>query len=57
MYHSESEERAFYRRQAARLLELADGCQDRKTAQQLVKAAEYYIDKLEERPSGPAAAA
>ena len=57
MYHSESEERAFYRRQAARLIELADGCKHRPTAEQLLKAAEYYIDKLEERPTGPAAAA
>ena len=57
MYHSESEERAFYRRQAARLVELADGCKHRPTAEQLLKAAEYYIDKLEEPPSGPAVAA
>ena len=57
MYHSETEERAFYRRQAARLLELADGCKDRATAQQLVQAAEYYIDKLEEGPPGSPIAA
>ena len=57
MEHSESEERAFYRRQATRLLELADGCKQRTTAEQLLKAAEYYLDKLEERPQGPAAAA
>ena len=55
--HSQSEERAFYRRQATRLLELADGCKHRATAQQLVKAAEYYIDKLEERRPEPTAAA
>jgi hypothetical protein len=57
VYHSESEERAFYRRQAARLIELADGCKHRPTAEQLLKAAEYYIDKLEEPPPGPAVAA
>jgi hypothetical protein len=57
VYHSESEERAFYRRQAARLLELADSCKDGKTAQQLVKAAEYYIEKLEEPPPGSGLAA
>jgi hypothetical protein len=57
VYHSESEERAFYRRQAARLLELADGCKDHKTAQQLVKAAEYYIDKLEKLPPDSSVAA
>jgi hypothetical protein len=53
--HSEPEARAFYRR-ATRLLELADGCKHRATAEQLLKAAEYYIDKLEERPPGSAAA-
>ena len=57
MDHSESEERAFYRRQATRLLELADGCKHRETAAQLLKAAEYYIDKLEERPPGSPIAA
>jgi hypothetical protein len=57
MEHSESEERAFYRRQATRLLELADGCKHRPTAQQLLKAAEYYIDKLEEPPPGSPIAA
>ena len=56
MHYSETEERAFYRRQATRLLELADGCNNRLTAQELLKAAEHYIDKLE-RPSGPAVAA
>jgi hypothetical protein len=55
--HSESEERAFYRRQATRLLELAEGCKHSPTAEQLLMAAEYYLDKLEERPPGPAAAA
>ena len=57
MYYSESEERAFYRRQATRLLELAEGCKNRAAAEQLLKAAEYYIDKLEDQPPGPAAAA
>ena len=57
MDHSESEERAFYRRQATRLLELADGCKHREIAAQLLKAAEYYIDKLEERPPGSPIAA
>ena len=56
MNHSEIEERAFYRRQAARLLQLAESCKDRATAEQLLMAAEYYIDKLEE-PLGPAVAA
>ena len=57
MDHSETEERAFYRRQATRLLELADGCRERAAAAQLLKAAEYYIDKLEEpRASSPTAA-
>jgi hypothetical protein len=32
-------------------------CKDRPTTQQLVKAAEYYIDKLEERPPGSGLAA
>ena len=56
MRYSETEERAFYRRQATRLLELADGCKNGPTVAQLLKAAEYYIDKLE-RPPGPAIAA
>ena len=56
MRYSESEERAFYRRQATRLLELADGCKNGPTAKELVKAAEYYIDKLEEPPASPIAA-
>ncbi len=56
MGYSETEERAFYRRQATRLLQLADGCNHRPTAQELLKAAEYYIDKLEQ-PPGPAIAA
>jgi hypothetical protein len=55
--HSQSEERAFYRRQATRLLQLAEGCKQRTTAEQLLKAAEFYLDKLEELPGGPAAAA
>jgi hypothetical protein len=55
--HSETEERAFYRRQAIRLLELADACRDRAAAAQLLKAAEYYIDKLEEPPPGSPIAA
>lgn len=57
MRYSETEERAFYRRQATRLLELADGCKNGPTAAQLLKAAEYYIDKLEKPPGGPAIAA
>ena len=56
MRYSETEERAFYRRQATRLLELADGCKNGPTVAQLLKAAEYYIDKLE-HPPGPAIAA
>jgi hypothetical protein len=56
MRYSETEERAFYRRQAVRLLGLADDCKNRPTAQELLKAADYYIDKLEE-PPGPAIAA
>ena len=56
MRYSESDERAFYRRQATRLLELADDCKNRPTAQELLKAAEYYIGKLEQ-PPGPAIAA
>ena len=56
MLYSETEERAFYRRQATRLLELADGCKNGPTAKQLLTAAEYYIDKLE-KPPGPAIAA
>ena len=56
MRYSETEERAFYRRQATRLLEMAHGCKNRPTAKELLKAAEYYIDKLEELP-GPAIAA
>lgn len=57
MRYSEIEERAFYRRQATRLLQMADGCKNRPTAKELLKAAEYYIDKLEEPPPGPAIAA
>ena len=56
MRYSETEERAFYRRQAVRLLELADGCKNGLTTQELLKAAEYYIGKLEQ-PPGPAIAA
>jgi hypothetical protein len=56
MRYSETEERAFYRRQATRLLQLADGCKNGPMAKELLKAAEYYIDKLEE-PPGPAVAA
>jgi hypothetical protein len=56
MRYSETDERAFYRRQATRLLELADRCESRPTAQELLKAAEYYIGKLEQ-PPGPAVAA
>lgn len=56
MRYSETEERAFYRRQAVRLLELADRCQNQPTAQELLKAADYYIGKLEQ-PPGPAIAA
>ncbi|MBV8753389.1 MAG: hypothetical protein JO328_11085 [Hyphomicrobiales bacterium] len=56
MRYSETDERAFYRRQATRLLELADGCENRPTAKELLKAAEYYIGKLEQ-PPGPAIAA
>jgi hypothetical protein len=55
MDHSETEARALYHRQATRFLQLVDGCKHRPTAEQLLKAAEYYIDKLEER-HGPAAA-
>lgn len=57
MEYSDSEERAFYRRQATRLLELAEGCKQGTTAEQLLRAAEYYLDKLEAGPRGPAAAA
>jgi len=56
MRYTETDERAFYRRQAARLLELADGCENRPTAEELLKAAEYYIGKLEQSP-GPSLAA
>ena len=57
MEYSESEQRAFYRRQATRLLELAEGCRNAVTAAQLMKAAEYYLDKLEQTAPGGAAAA
>ena len=50
MRYSETEERAFYRRRATQLLELADGCENRPTAQELLKAAEYYLGKLEQPP-------
>ena len=56
MRYSETDERAFYRRQATRLLELADRCENRPTSQELLKAAEYYIAKLERLP-GPSIAA
>jgi hypothetical protein len=56
MRYAETKERAFYRRQAARLLELADGCKHGPTAAQLLKAAEYYIDKLEQPPGSAIAA-
>ena len=52
----ETEERAFYRRQAHRLLTLADGCADPRTAEVLSEAARYYLDKLE-LPPGPTVAA
>ena len=55
MQQSESEQqRAFYRRQADRLLELAKGT-DGKTAEVLTAAAQYYLEKL--AGSEPAAAA
>ena len=57
MEYTESEQRAFYRRQAVRLLELAEGCKNTATARQLLKAAEYYVDKLEDAAPGSAAAA
>lgn len=56
MEYTESEQRAFYRRQAVRLLELAEGCKNTVTAGQLLKAAEYYVDKLEAAPDGAVAA-
>ena len=56
MRYSETEERAFHRRQATHLLQLADGCRNGPTVAQLLKAAEYYIDKLD-KPPGPAVAA
>ncbi len=55
MEYTESEQRAFYRRQAVRLLELAEGCKNTATAGQLLKAAEYYVDKLEAAPGAAAA--
>jgi hypothetical protein len=55
MEYTESEQRAFYRRQAVRLLELAEGCKNTAIAGQLLKAAEYYVDKLE-APGGAVAA-
>jgi hypothetical protein len=57
MQYTESEQRAFYRRQATRLLDLAGGCKNVVTAAQLLKAAEYYLDKLEAMAPGGAAAA
>ena len=56
MEYSENEQRAFYRRQATRLLELAEGSRNAVTAAQLMKAAEYYLDKLEQTAGGAAAA-
>jgi hypothetical protein len=57
MEYSESEQRAFYRRQAIRFLELADGCKNAVTTAQLMKGAEYYLDKLAETAPGDAVAA
>jgi hypothetical protein len=45
MEHCADQQRAFYRRQADRLRELAQGC-DPRTAQELMRAAQYYLDKL-----------
>jgi hypothetical protein len=56
MRYSEMDERAFYRRQVVRLLGLADDCKNPPTTQELLKAAAYYIGKLEQ-PPGPAVAA
>jgi G3E family GTPase len=49
MEHCADQQRAFYRRQAERLLELAAGC-DPCTAQELLRAAQYYLDKLATPP-------
>lgn len=49
----ETRERAFYRRQAHRLLTFAEGSDDPHTVEVLLRAISYYLDKLE----APAAAA
>jgi len=55
MQHEDSSERAFYRRQAKQLLELARLSHDPATAQMLTSAARYYLDRLDELPSAAAA--
>jgi hypothetical protein len=57
MEHCEDQQRAFYRRQARRLLAFAEGCADRRTAEVLLDAARYYLDKLETPPDATAVAA
>ena len=42
--------RAYYERQAHKLLELARGCGDPQTAQKLVEMASEYIGKLDLAP-------
>ncbi len=47
MDHSESAEKAFCRRQARRLLAYADSCQQKRVAGTLLRAAEYFLDRVE----------
>jgi hypothetical protein len=55
MDHSESAERAFYRRQARRLLAYADSCREKRVAGTLLRAAEYFLDRVEaKQPLTPA---
>ena len=47
MDHSETAERAFHRRQARRLLAYADSCREKRVAGTLLRAAEYFLDRVE----------
>jgi len=57
MEHDETKERAFHRRQAHRLLAFAEACTDVRTAEVLLEAAHYYLDRLEASPKARASAA
>jgi hypothetical protein len=47
MKKPDKEVRAFYTRQANQFLALARECDDPQTIEQLLKAARYYLDKVQ----------